>query len=144
MKYQSGKTGRVFVVKFEEGENPLEELKKLTIKENLKASVFWLIGGIKEGRIVAGPVDNQLPPKPIWKEISENNEMLGIGTIFLYENEPRIHLHGVFGRENSVKMGCLREGSKVFLILEAIVMEILDTTAKRVLDDKSNIVLLEV
>lgn len=144
MKYESGKTGRIFVVKFMDGEKPLEELKELAIKENIKSAVFWLIGGLKEGRFVCGPKGDELPPDPIWKEISGNNEVLGIGTLFWYNEEPRLHIHGVYGRQDTIKMGCLREEARVFLILEAIVMEIVDITAKRQLDERSKMVVLEI
>lgn len=144
MKYQVGKTGRVFVVKFEEGENPIEELKELAKKESLFSAIFWLIGGLKGGKFVAGPKGNELPPQPIWREIVGNNEILGIGTLFWYKEEPRVHLHGVYGREDSVKMGCLREDPQVFLILEAVVMEISEVQVKREIDEKSKMVLLDI
>lgn len=144
MKYQSGRNGRVFVVKFDDGENPLEELTELAKREKIHAGVFWLIGGLKEGRFVVGPEKDELPPVPMWREIVGNNEILGIGTIFLFKNEPKVHLHGVYGREDVVKMGCLRDNPRVFLILEAILMEILDVTVTRQLDEKSNMVLLKV
>lgn len=144
MKYQTGRSGRVFVVKFDDGENPLEELTELAKKEKINAAVFWIIGGLKKGRFVAGPKNNELPPIPLWREIVGNNEILGIGTIFWFKDEPKVHLHGVFGRQDIVKMGCLREDPQVFLILEAIVMEILDVTVTRQLDEKSNMVLLKI
>lgn len=144
MKYESGRTGRVFIAKFEDGENPLKELSELAKKEEIKAAVFWLIGGLKGGRFVVGPEDETLPPKPIWREIVGNNEIVATGTIFWYGDEPRIHMHGVYGREDSVKMGCLREDSKVFLVLEAIVLEIVNVGAKRELDEKSGMVLLKI
>lgn len=144
MKYQKGKVGRIFIVKFEDGENPLESLKEMAKKEIVSSAVFWLIGGLKKGRFVAGPVSDELPPQPIWKEITGNNEILGIGTIFCFEEEPRIHLHGVYGRQDSVNMGCLREDAEVFLILEAVVMEISDVNVKRKFDEKSKMILLEV
>lgn len=144
MKYQVGKAGRVFVVKFEDGENPLEELIDLAKKEIIYSGIFWLLGGLKGGKFVVGPKSSELPPIPIWREIIGNNEILGIGTIFPYNDEPRIHLHGVYGREDSVKMGCLRDDPQVFLVLEAIVMELLEVEVKRELDEKSNMVLLKV
>lgn len=143
MKYQSGRSGRVFVVKFDDGENPLEDLTELAKKENIHAGVFWIIGGLKEGRFVVGPENDELPPVPMWREIVGNNEILGIGTIFWFKDEPKVHLHGVYGREDVVKMGCLRYNPQVFFILEAIVMEILDVTVTRQLDKKSNMVLLK-
>lgn len=144
MKYQKGSVGRIFIIKFDDGEDPLESLKSMAKKESIYSAVFWLIGGLRKGKFVAGPINDELPPKPIWREITGNNEILAIGTIFWYEEEPRIHLHGVYGREDYVKMGCLREEAEVFLILEAVVMEISNVNVKREFDEKSKMILLEV
>lgn len=144
MKYQKGNIGRVFIVKFDDGESPLEKLKEMAKSEGIYSAIFWLIGGLRKGRFVAGPIDEEMPPKPIWKEITGNNEILAIGTIFWFKEEPRIHLHGVYGREDKVKMGCLREEAEVFLILEAVVMEISHVNVKREFNEKSKMILLEV
>ncbi len=144
MQYQKGQTGRVFIVKFEDKENPLQEITELAKKENIRSAIFWLIGGLKGGRFVVGPKTDELPPEPIWREISDNNEILGIGTIFWHKDEPKIHIHGVYTREDNVKMGCLREKAEVFLILEAVIMEIIDVNVTRELDERSKMVLLKV
>lgn len=108
------------------------------------SAVFWLIGGLKNGRFVVGPESDALPPVPIWREIKGNHEIVGIGTIFWYKDEPKIHLHGVYGREDSVKMGCLRENPEVFLIVEAVIMEIIDVNVARDFDEKSKMILLNI
>lgn len=144
MKYQIGKTGRIFVAKFEDGEDPLIELTKLAKKETIHSAVFWLLGGLKKGNFVVGPEDDSIPPRPIWREIKGNNEILGTGTIFWHNDEPKVHLHGVYGREDSVKMGCLRENPEVFLVLESIIMEITDVKVTREIDNKSNMILMKV
>jgi hypothetical protein len=41
-------------------------------------------------------------------------------------------------------MGCMRENPKVFLILEAVIMEVVDVNVKRELDEKSKMILLNV
>ncbi|GAQ93933.1 predicted DNA-binding protein with PD1-like DNA-binding motif [Thermodesulfovibrio aggregans] len=144
MRYQKGNTGRVFIAKFEDGENPLSELIEMAKKEKIFSAVFWLIGGLKNGRFVVGPESDALPPVPIWREIKGNHEIVGIGTIFWYKDEPKIHLHGVYGREDSVKMGCLRENPEVFLIVEAVIMEIIDVNVARDFDEKSKMILLNI
>jgi|YNPBryunderm2012_1023409.scaffolds.fasta_scaffold02331_5 predicted DNA-binding protein with PD1-like motif len=144
MKYQKGSAGRVFIAKFEDGENPLNELTKFAKKEKLHCAIFWLIGGLKGGRFVVGPENDTLPPIPIWREITGNHEIIGIGTIVWHGDEPKVHLHGVYGREDFVRMGCMRENPEVFLVLEAIVMEITDVNVTRQLDEKSKMILLKV
>ncbi|MCS7163447.1 MAG: DUF296 domain-containing protein [Thermodesulfovibrio sp.] len=144
MKYQTGNTGRIFVIKFEEGENPLNELTELAKKEKIYSAIFWLIGGIKGGRFVVGPEEDSLPPRPIWRKIEGNNETVAIGTIFWHNDEPKVHLHGVYAREDIVKMGCLRENPEVFLILECILMEITDVKVTREFDEKSKMILMKI
>ena len=68
---------------------------------------------------------------------------VAVGTIFWLGDEPKIHCHGTSGRGDSVKAGCLREGAETFLVLEAVVTEILDVEAVRELDPVSGMVLLK-
>lgn len=144
MKYTKGRAGRIFVARFEDREEILKNLQELALKEDIKAGVFYLLGGIRKGRIVAGPERDELPPKPIWKEIKDNNEVLGIGSIFWQGGEPKIHLHGAFGRGEGVSVGCLREAGEVFLILEAIIIEIEGIKAEREFDPGTGLTLLKI
>lgn len=143
MRYQVGRTGRVVVARFEDREDVLGNLTDIARKEEIKSAVFYLIGGMREGRIVVGPEKEELPPKPVWKELKESHEIVGIGTIFPQEGEPKIHFHGAFGKKDMVKVGCLREMSETFLVLEAIIMEIEGVNASRELDPVSGVVLLK-
>lgn len=142
MRYQVGRTGRVVVARFEDREDVLGNLTDIARKEEIKSAVFYLIGGMREGRIVVGPEKEELPPKPVWKELKESHEIVGIGTIFPQEGEPKIHFHGAFGKKDMVKVGCLREMSETFLVLEAIIMEIEGVNASRELDPVSGMALL--
>lgn len=144
MKYTSGRAGRIFVVRFEDREEILKNLQDLARKENIRAGVFYLLGGIRKGKIVVGPEKDELPPKPIWKEIKENNEVIAIGTIFWQSDEPRLHIHGAFGRGDTVAVGCLRETGEVFLVLEAIIIEIEDIKAERAFDPSTGLSLLKI
>lgn len=143
MRYQVGRTGRVVVARFEDREDVLGNLTDIARKEEIKSAVFYLVGGMREGRIVVGPEKEELPPKPVWKELKESHEIVGIGTIFPQEGEPKIHFHGAFGKKDMVKVGCLREMSETFLVLEAIIMEIEGVNASRELDPVSGVALLK-
>ena len=142
MKYQIGKPGRMVVAKFDDHDDVLGSLVTIARKENIRAGVFYLVGGMREGRIVVGPETEELPPKPVWKELGESHEVLGLGTIFWQGDEPKIHFHGAFGKKDMVKIGCLREKSETFLVLEAIIIEMEGITATRELDPASGMVLL--
>jgi predicted DNA-binding protein with PD1-like motif len=143
MKYQIGKPGRMVVAKFDDHDDVLGNLAGLAKNENIRAGVFYLVGGMREGKIVVGPETEDLPPIPVWKELGESHEILGVGTIFWQDNEPKIHLHGAFGKKDMVKIGCLREKSETFLVLEAIIIEMDGITATRELDPVSGMVLLK-
>ncbi|OGW38064.1 MAG: DNA-binding protein [Nitrospirae bacterium RBG_13_39_12] len=144
MNYQIGKSGRIVVARLEDGEDVLANIISIAKKEKIKSAVLYLVGGIKKGRVVVGPEKEELPPKPVWKEIEESHEILGIGTIFWQENEPKIHLHGAFGKKDMVKVGCLREKSETFLVLEAIIIEIDGINARREFDKASGLTLLKI
>jgi len=143
MKYQVGEIGRVIVARFEDREDALKNIADIAKKENIRSAVFYLIGGLRQGRVVVGPEKEELPPKPVWKEIKESHEVLGIGTIFWQEDEPKIHFHGAFGKKDMIKVGCLRETSETFLVIEAIIIEIEGVTARRELDQASGLTLLK-
>ena len=144
MKYQVGEVGRIVLARFEDGEEILGNLADIVRKENIRASVFYLLGGITDARIVVGPDnDKARPPKPVWKEIMESHETLGIGTIFWYQDEPRIHVHGAFGKFDSVKTGCLRDKGKTFIVMEAVIVEIKGVDAVRDLDSVTDMILLK-
>jgi len=55
MKYQVGNTGRIVVARFEDREDVIENLHSIAEKEGIKAAAFYLVGGMREGRIVVGP-----------------------------------------------------------------------------------------
>ena len=143
MKYQTGKSGRIIVAKFDDHDDVLGNLVDIAKKENISAGVFYLVGGMREGKIVVGPEIDELPPKPVWRELGESHEVLGMGTIFRQEDEPKIHFHGAFGKKDTVKVGCLREKSETFIVLEAIIIEIEGINATREIDPASGMVLLK-
>jgi len=142
VKYQVGEVGRVVIAQLDDDDDILENLVGIAKQEKIKAGIFYLIGGIKEAKIVVGPTQDVIPPTPSWRELVESHETLGIGTIFWYKDEPRLHFHGAYGKWDTVRAGCLREAAKTFLIMEAVIIEIKGIKAIRDLDPLSNMVLL--
>jgi predicted DNA-binding protein with PD1-like motif len=143
MKYQVGRPGRVIVVRFEDKDDVLDNLVGLAKKEDIRAAVVYLVGGMRQGSIVVGPEKDEFPPTPVWKDLGESHEVVGVGTIFWLEDTPKVHFHGAFGKKEMVKVGCLRENSETFLVLEAVIVEIEGVTARRELDPVSGMVLLK-
>ncbi len=143
MKYQVGRPGRVVIVRFEDHDDVIGNLVELAKREKIRAAVMYLVGGMREGSIVVGPEKDEFPPTPVWKKLGESHEVLGVGTIFWQGETPKVHFHGAFGKKDMVKVGCLRENSETFLVLEAVVIEIEGVTARRELDPESGMVLLK-
>ncbi|HSB32152.1 MAG TPA: DUF296 domain-containing protein [Candidatus Sulfobium mesophilum] len=142
MKYQVGRPGRVLIVRFEDRDDVLGNLVELAKKEDIRAAVVYLVGG-RQGSIVVGPEKDEFPPTPVWKTLDESHEVVGVGTIFWLDDTPKVHFHGAFGKKEMVKVGCLRENSETFLVLEAVIVEIDGVTARRQLDPVSGMVLLK-
>lgn len=143
MEYQVGRIGRVVVSRFEDREDVLGNLAAISKKEGIRAAVFYLVGGMREARIVVGPEKEEMPPVPVWRELGESHEVVGFGTIFYQGEEPKVHFHGAFGKKDSVKVGCMREKTETFLVLEAVMIEIAGIDAKREFDPASGLTLLK-
>jgi len=144
MRYQAGRICRVIVACFEDGEDVLEGLAAIVKKEGLGAAVFYLVGGIREAKIVVGPERDEMPPSPVWRELGGSHEAVGFGTIFYEGDQPKIHFHGAFGKRDSVTVGCMREKSETFLVLEAVIFELSGINAVREFDPVSGLVLLKI
>lgn len=144
MRYKAGKIGRVFVVEFNHDDQIIDNIVNIAKKEDIKAGIFYLIGGIKNADIVVGPEKEELPPEPVWRRLDESHEALGIGTIFCHDNEPKVHFHGAFGKKDNVKVGCLRGCSETLIIMEAIILEIKGVEATREMDPATGLALLKI
>jgi predicted DNA-binding protein with PD1-like motif len=143
MKYRTGRAGRIVVARFEDGDDVLGNIARISKDENIRSAAVYLVGGMKRGRFVVGPETEEMPPKPVWRELEESHEIIGMGTIFYEGDEPRVHLHGAFGKKDTVRVGCVREQSETFLILEAVIVEIEGVDAVREKDPVTGLPLLK-
>lgn len=143
MEYLLGRPGRTVVALFRDGDDVLAGLAEIARKESIRAASFSLVGGLKRGRFVVGPETESMPPQPLWRELDESHETLGFGTIFWQAETPKVHFHGAYGKRDSVQAGCMREGSAAFLVMEAVIQEILDVDAVREVDPESGMALLK-
>ncbi|MBP1749701.1 MAG: hypothetical protein H6Q52_2240 [Deltaproteobacteria bacterium] len=144
MKYQVGEIGKVILAHFEDGDEIVSNLTSIVRKEHIKGCIFYLLGGLAKGRIVVGPVNDDVrPPEPTWREIIDSHETLAIGTVFWHGDEPRAHIHGTYGKFDSVKTGCLRDEAKTFLVLEAVILELKGINAVREIDPDIQMALLK-
>jgi predicted DNA-binding protein with PD1-like motif len=144
MEYGVGHPGKIIMAKLDEDEDVLTALESLTSKENIQSGLFFIIGNLKEGRLVSGAETEEIPISPLWNHFKENHEILGIGTIFQMEGQPNIHLHSALGRGEDTFMGCLRDKSRVFLISEIVIFELLGIEALREKDRNTGLSLLKI
>ncbi len=131
MEYRKGTIGRIFSVRFDEGDFFLEEMIELIRKENIRAGWFHVLGGLREADVVTGPREPTMPPEPVWREVRGAREVLGTGTVFWDENEPKIHLHAAMGHHGDTLTACVRKGTKVYLVLEVMIIEMEGIEATR-------------
>jgi predicted DNA-binding protein with PD1-like motif len=71
------------------------------------------------------------------------HEVVGTGTIFPdAKGAPILHVHLACGRSQETITGCIRTGVKTWHVLEVIMTELLDSTARRLPDAASGFDLL--
>ncbi len=144
MKYSTGHIGRVILLRLDEDEDVLESLESVARKERIECGIFFLIGSLKEGSLVSGAETELMPIVPMWRHISENHEVLGIGNILPMDGQPKIHLHAALARKEEIQMGCLRGESKVFLLEEIVILELTGIEAVRQKDERTGLSLLKI
>lgn len=140
MQYSVGEIGRTIVAKVEHGDDLFGSIKELAKREKIESAVLFMLGALKSSKIVVGPREVVVPPEGMPQFFNDGREILAIGTIFSNEQgEPLLHIHGAMGRQESVLVGCIRDLSEVYLVVELIIMELKGTQAHRLYD--SNILL---
>lgn len=144
MKYTQTELGRVFILKFDDGDIVLDKISEFAGKEKIKAASFIFIGALREGKIVTGPKKPVIPPDPNWKVFKDGWEVLGIGTVFADKKGPQIHIHTSMGKKAAALTGCVRKDTKVFLVLEVILFELKNAKASKDLDPATGLNLLKI
>ncbi len=144
MKYTKGSIGRVFLVKFEDDDIFIDKLSGLARKEKIKAATLIFLGALKKGTLVTGPKKPVIPPEPNKMSFKDGWEVMGIGTIFTNSKGPQIHIHSAMGKKNKTLTGCVREKTKVFLVIEAIILELTGVKASKDIDSKTGLNLLQI
>ena len=131
MDYRIGSIGRVLMIRLDQGDDLLENLKEIVLKETIKSAWFQILGGVRQAGVVTGPKQPVMPPEPVWRDVDEPREVVGSGSIFMDGEEPRIHLHAAMGHHGDTLTACIRKHSKVYLILEILLFELSGIDAGR-------------
>lgn len=143
MEYKVGKAGRIVAARLFEGEDIYESIESIARKENIKAAAVLITGGFRKADVVVGP--KQESPRIIgnFKTFAGPGEVLGVGTLYRDDKQPKLHVHTAIGKENQVMVGCPRGGASTFLILEVTIIEIDEVEARRKLDESTGLNLLK-
>lgn len=142
MEYAVGKTGRIIAARLFEGEDLYESVHEIAVKEKITSAAVFITGGFRKARVVIGPKQEQPTVVGEFKEFAGPGEVLGVGTIYPDKEGPRLHMHTAIGKADETMVGCPRDGTKTFLILEITIIEILGLNAKRAFDPKTGLNLL--
>lgn len=146
MKYSEAKQRRTFVIRLEDGDIVHEVIEKFARKQNIQSGFLIVLGGADKGsKLVVGPEQGRATPVVPVQHILDNvHEVSGTGTIFPDEKgNPVVHMHIACGREDSTITGCVRDGVKVWHVMEVVLIELVESTAKRVRDPATGFELLE-
>jgi predicted DNA-binding protein with PD1-like motif len=142
MEYAVGKTGRIIAARLFEGEDLYECIHEIAAAENIKSAAVLITGGLRQANVVVGPVQEEPRIVPDFKDFAGPGEVLGVGTIYHDSEGPKLHMHTAIGKAGEVMVGCPRDGTKTFLILEVSIIEITGLNARRELDEKTGFNLL--
>lgn len=126
MEYCEGNTGRVFLVRFDHGEDFVESIQIFVKAKQIRVGHIHIIGAFLSSEIVTGPQKPEFPPVPNWTAFSDAWEVLGFGTILWEDDIPKIHLHTALGKGKDTLLGCMRKKSEVFLVIEAVITELVN------------------
>lgn len=134
MKYAEAEAGRVFVIRLEDGDIVHEKIEAFARREKIRAAALTVLGGADKGSIlVTGPEDGRaasiLPKTHVLEDV---HEVTGTGTLFPDKNgNPVLHMHMACGRGHDCVTGCIRNGVRVWHVMEVIVHELAGSGSMR-------------
>jgi predicted DNA-binding protein with PD1-like motif len=139
MQYSEGRTGRVFTVRIDNGEDFIMEIQRFVAAMNIQNGMIHFLGAVREAKMVTGPKEPVIPPVPRMEDLFGGWELFGFATIYPGEDGPAVHIHAAAGRGIRSLTGCIRERAVVYLIIEAIVTEFVDISARRLTDEGTGV-----
>ena len=146
MRYSQARPGRVFILRLDDGDIVHEVIERFAVEQNILAASLIVVGGADDGsRLVVGPrEDRGLPVEPMQHALEHTHEVAGVGTLFRDEaGVPLVHMHMACGRAGSTVTGCIRSGVRVWHVMEVILQELVDTTARRATEQPLGLKLLQ-
>jgi len=141
MQYTEGKPGRVFIVRLDHGEDLIATLVQFLNDHQVNCGYIRFIGALQSGRIVTGPEALCLPPDQHFESFSGGWEVIGTATITPDNDGPHLHIHASVGRGEQVLTGCLRGEIITYIVIEAVITELVGVDVHREVDRKSGLCL---
>lgn len=141
MQYTEGKPGRVFIVRVDHGEDLIATLVQFLTDHQVNCGYVRFMGALESGHIVTGPEVLCLPPDLHVESFSGGWEVIGMGTITPDNNVPHLHIHASVGRGKRVLTGCLRGDTITYIVVEAIITELIGVDVRRGLDPVTGMLL---
>jgi len=129
IKYAEANLGRIFILRLEHGDRIPDVIEEFAKTQQISAAIVHFLGGADvNSKVVVGPEDGTAAkPRKMVTELLGTSEAVGIGTLFLNEEQiPKLHMHSAFGRNRDTVTGCTREGVTIWHIGEVVIFELLD------------------
>jgi len=146
MKHAEAKPGRIFVIRLEDGEVVHNEIERFAREKGVQAATLVVLGAAGPGsRFVVGPEESSATPVvPMERALDDAHEVAGVGTLFPdEEGNPVLHMHMGCGRTSSTITVCIRRGVKVWQVMEAVLLELVESTGVRKFDGELGFQLLQ-
>ena len=145
MRSTEGRLGRVFILRLEDGDVVPECIERFAAEQGVSHGQVVLLGGIGGGQVVVGPRDSDaMPPEPMLLPVDGTHEVAAVGVLAPGDSgRPALHIHGALGRSGQTLTGCLREGVRTWVVLEAVLYEIVGAQATRCMDPATGFPLLQ-
>lgn len=146
MRYSEAKSGRVFILRLEDGDILHECIESFARGKGIRAAAALALGGADEGsRLVVGPEQSRSSPVVAMELVLQGvHEAAGVGTLFPDESgNPVLHMHMAGGRRDAAVAGCVRRGVRVWHVMEIVLWEIVGSTGSRRLDQTTGFAMLE-
>jgi hypothetical protein len=131
MQYTEGKPGRVFIVRVDHGEDLVVTLMQFLTEHQVNSGYIRFMGALQSGRIVTGPETLCLPLVQHFESFSGGWEVIGMATITPDNTGPHLHIHASIGRGEQVLTGCLRGEIITYIVIEAVVTELVGVDVQR-------------
>ncbi|HOW26913.1 MAG TPA: DNA-binding protein [Elusimicrobiota bacterium] len=145
MKYSEAKQGRVFVIRLEDGDILHEAVESFARQKGIRGAALIAVGGADAGsRLIVGPREGRAKPiVPMEIVLEDVYEITGTGTLFPDKNgKPVLHMHIAGGRKDQNRIGCVRRGVKVWHVMEIVLFELIENSARRMEDSQTGFELL--